>query len=89
MRVANIMQSEADYIGLMMMAKSCFNPQAAVTLWQRMQIAEKNHPAPPELLSTHPGSAHRQERLQELLPKAQQAAAESGCGGITNYSELC
>jgi len=69
----------------MMMAKSCFNPQAAVTLWQRMQVAEENHPAPPELLSTHPGSGHRQERLQELLPRAQEIAAESGCGGVTTY----
>lgn len=52
-----------------------------------MQHAEENHPAPPELLSTHPGSGHRQERLQKLLPKAQEVAAESGCGSIAGYGK--
>lgn len=72
----------------MMMAKSCFNPEAAVHLWERMQVVEETHQVPPELLSTHPASAHRQERLQELMPKAQEAASESGCGKVTSYSEF-
>lgn len=45
-------ETEADHIGLMIMAKSCYNPQAAVCVWERMQAAEKN--APPQWLSTHP-----------------------------------
>jgi predicted Zn-dependent protease len=45
-------ESEADYIGLMMMAKSCYNPQAAVSVWQRMEQAEKS--GIPEWMSTHP-----------------------------------
>jgi len=72
----------------MMMARSCFNPEAAVHLWERMQVVEETHQAPPELLSTHPASAHRQERLQALMPKAQEAASESGCGRVTSYSKL-
>lgn len=45
-------ESEADYIGLMMMARSCYDPQAAVAVWQRMQQAEKA--GIPEWMSTHP-----------------------------------
>ncbi|KAL2372292.1 hypothetical protein RJZ57_003269, partial [Blastomyces gilchristii] len=44
--------SEADEIGLMMMAKSCFKPEAAVGLWSRMHRAEKAVPS--QILSTHP-----------------------------------
>ena len=45
-------ESEADYIGLMMMAKSCYDPSAAVGVWQRMETAEKH--GIPQWLSTHP-----------------------------------
>lgn len=45
-------ESEADFIGLMMMAKSCYDPKAAVGVWERMQEAEKG--SVPEWLSTHP-----------------------------------
>ena len=45
-------ESEADYIGLMMMAQSCYNPQAAVGVWQRMHEAEKHDI--PQWMSTHP-----------------------------------
>lgn len=45
-------ETEADHIGLMIMAKSCYDPHAAVGVWERMQAAEKN--APPEWFSTHP-----------------------------------
>ena len=81
-------ESEADVIGLMMMAQSCYNPEAAVTLWKNMQVIEKKMPVPPELLSTHPSSAHRQARLQELLPKAIEVSMDSGCQSAGNYCEL-
>ncbi|KAL9117763.1 MAG: hypothetical protein Q9187_005699, partial [Circinaria calcarea] len=45
-------ESEADYIGLMMMAQSCYDPEAAVELWRRMEQAEQI--AIPQFLSTHP-----------------------------------
>lgn len=49
-------ESEADFIGLLLMAQSCYDPKAAVGLWQRMQKAQKG--APPEWLSTHPSVSH-------------------------------
>lgn len=46
-------ESEADYIGLLMMAKSCFDPTEAVRVWQRMEAADKEGSIP-QWLSTHP-----------------------------------
>jgi Zn-dependent protease with chaperone function len=34
-------ESEADYIGLMMMARSCYNPDEAVKVWERMEKFQK------------------------------------------------
>lgn len=45
-------ESEADYIGLMIMAKSCYDPNAAVGFWKRMEEADKD--GIPEWISTHP-----------------------------------
>jgi predicted Zn-dependent protease len=45
-------ESEADYVGLLLMAQSCYDPEEAVGLWERMEQAQKD--APPEWLSTHP-----------------------------------
>ncbi|KAI9782346.1 MAG: hypothetical protein M1839_005219 [Geoglossum umbratile] len=56
-------ESEADYIGLMMMAQSCYDPGAAVEVWQRMEKAERY--APPQWLSTHPTSQNRVTKIQE------------------------
>lgn len=77
-------ESEADYIGLMMMAQACYNPEAAVGLWQRMQQAETNEI--PEWTSTHPSNANRVQRIQEWLPKALAKRNESECGATTNYA---
>lgn len=45
-------ESEADYIGLMMMAEACYDPEAALTFWQRMEAHSQG--SPPEWMSTHP-----------------------------------
>ncbi|EWC46969.1 hypothetical protein DRE_03731 [Drechslerella stenobrocha 248] len=78
-------ESEADYIGLLMMAKSCYDPKAAVTLWQRMQVVEQTHKVPPELLSTHPSSHRRQVELEALLPQAYQVAVDADCSLTTLF----
>ena len=76
-------ESEADHIGLLMMAEACYNPQAAVELWQRMQQFEKSkrgQGAPPQILSTHPASENRMRVLEGLQQEAQAHASEKGCG---------
>jgi len=48
-------ESEADYIGLMMMAEACYDPRAAVGFWQRMEAIQRSGGQEvPEMLSTHP-----------------------------------
>ncbi|GFF23618.1 probable T-complex protein 1 subunit theta [Aspergillus lentulus] len=76
-------EAEADNIGLMMMSKACFNPEAAVGLWARMQKAEQE--APPQFLSTHPSSYNRMEAIRGWLGKAEEIYEDSGCSTLGNY----
>jgi predicted Zn-dependent protease len=73
-------ETEADLLGLKYMAKAGYDPQEAVIFWQRFKSAAGG--APPEFLSTHPGSATRIKDLQAHLAEAQQlyAAATSKLG---------
>ncbi len=50
--MSRLQESEADYIGLMMMAQACYDPQEAAAFWARMEAASSGEP--PEWLSTHP-----------------------------------
>ncbi len=60
-------ERESDRIGLELAARAGFNPDAAVTLWQKMGAQSKS--APPEFLSTHPANANRIADLKALSPK--------------------
>lgn len=60
-------EREADKMGLELAARAGFNPDAAVTLWQKMSANNKG--APPEFLSTHPASENRIADLKALAPK--------------------
>ncbi|KAL6234502.1 hypothetical protein BDW75DRAFT_241012 [Aspergillus navahoensis] len=76
-------EAEADNIGLMMMSKACFNPEAAVDFWARMQKAEKQ--APPQFISTHPSNYNRMEAIRGWLDKAQAEYENSGCIGTGSW----
>lgn len=62
-------ETEADYVGLMLAAAACYDPRAAVPLWERMGAASGGQ-APPEFASTHPNPGTRIQNLQALMPKA-------------------
>ena len=62
---------EADRIGLILMAKAGYNPEAALKFWEKM-AADNDKPNPPEYLSTHPSDAHRIAAIKSLLPEAMQ-----------------
>ena len=60
-------EREADKMGLELAARAGYNPDAAVTLWQKMGAQSKS--TPPEFFSTHPASANRIAELKALAPK--------------------
>ena len=60
-------ESEADLVGLELAARAGFNPQAGVTLWQKMAGANKG--GSPEFLSTHPTGPTRIRDIETNIPK--------------------
>ena len=61
-------ESEADRIGLVLMAKAGYDPREALSFWQRM--AESSEGEPPEFLSTHPSHSTRIEDIRRHMPEA-------------------
>ena len=64
-------ESEADRIGLILMAKAGYDPEAAVGLWQRME-QNSNGKGPPEWLSTHPAEGTREQDIRGWIAEANQ-----------------
>jgi predicted Zn-dependent protease len=77
-------ETEADKIGLYLMAMAGYNPDEAAELWKRMK-ANSGGQAPPEFLSTHPSNDTRIQNLQALAPDAK---AEAKKFGITSFRPL-
>lgn len=61
-------ETESDQAGLYYMAYAKYDPNAAITFWEKMQ--QQGNGAPPELLSTHPSDDTRIEDIKSHLPKA-------------------
>lgn len=61
-------ESEADHVGLILMAKAGYDPRVSLEVWNRMERKEKG--ATPDFLSTHPGSAIRIQQLRAWMPEA-------------------
>jgi predicted Zn-dependent protease len=67
---SRVHESEADRIGLTLMARAGYDPRGAIPFWERMN--KKGGTRPPEFLSTHPAPASRiadlKIHINEALP---------------------
>lgn len=61
-------ESEADHIGLIFAAMAGYNPEVAVTFWQRMSSATGG--GSNSLFADHPSDATRIQQIQGWLPEA-------------------
>ena len=73
LRYDRMQESEADHVGVFLMAFADYNPDDAVRFWQRMRQAAGGRGRPPEILSDHPSDERRVRDLQEWAPKAKAA----------------
>lgn len=77
-------ESEADLVGLTIMADAGFDPNESIALWQNMAAASKGQ-QPPELLSTHPSHDTRIHDLQNAIAKLPAYSAQTSrpdCGRL-------
>jgi predicted Zn-dependent protease len=74
-------ETEADILGLDLMANAGFEPSASIELWQNMEAQSKGRP--PQFLSTHPGTDTRIRALQKRLPHAMQLPRDAAGRGIS------
>jgi len=72
-------ESEADVLGMQLMARAGFDPSQSIALWQNMSKAGGQ--APPEFMSTHPSNETRISDLQRNLPQAQPLFTQARAAG--------
>ena len=74
-------ESEADWMGLVFAAMAGYDPNYALTFWQRM--AQGSQSTTPEFLSSHPSDAQRISDIQKHLPEAMQYYQQAKGGTTT------
>jgi len=74
-------ESEADYIGLKLMAKAGFDPRESVSLWQNMAKASGGK-SPAEFMSTHPSNQTRIRDLNRNMGEALNIYQQARARGI-------
>ena len=60
-------ESEADLMGLELMARAGYDPHAAVNVWKKMSLLSEG--STPQFLSTHPSNETRIQELNKAIPK--------------------
>jgi predicted Zn-dependent protease len=70
-------EKEADYVGLMYMARAGYDPQAAVRVLEALDAQSANDPVQPAITSTHPSHPERILALMDAMPKAVAEAQKS------------
>ncbi len=62
-------ESKADAGGLRLMAQAGYNPEAGITVWEKMEAINGRSSAVVTLMSTHPNSQQRISKIKALLPE--------------------
>jgi len=65
---SRLQESEADRIGLTLMARAGYDPREAIPFWERMN--QQGGKRPPEFLSTHPAPESRIADIKKYIPEA-------------------
>lgn len=74
-------ESEADHIGLILMAKAGYDPRNALDFWKRMEASGGRESA--EFLSTHPSHGTRETQIAQWLPEAETYFARTTPAPVT------
>ena len=76
-------ESEADLIGLDLMARAGFDPRQSIELWHNMTAAAGS--GPPQWLSDHPANQNRIDALQAHLPDAISKYDQAKAAGLAPH----
>ncbi|KAG8815112.1 hypothetical protein FRC17_000865 [Serendipita sp. 399] len=80
---------EADLVGLRLMSKACFEPEAVVTFWRSFDKNQKQQI--PQFISTHPGHRQRADAIEGWLPSVRSeypcATLTDSLTGFTQFAE--
>lgn len=68
-------ETEADTVGLDLVARAGYDPRAGVALWRKMAMLDKS--APPQWLSSHPSGSNRIAQIQKTLPQVMPVYAKA------------
>ncbi|KAF9112196.1 hypothetical protein BGX27_003797 [Mortierella sp. AM989] len=79
-------ETEADHIGLQLMAQACFDPRESTKMWTRMASQESG----PSLafLNTHPASKDRIKNMMKWMPEAMETYHKSDCATTSAYADM-
>ncbi len=75
-------EAEADRIGMRLATEAGYEPDAAVTLWQKMG-SQGGGGAPPEFLSTHPSPGNREAALKAMIPEMRKLNPRGGMVAVS------
>lgn len=80
------LETEADVVGLQLIAKACYDVRESSRFWQTMAVYGEQSPddasQPPEWLSTHPSHENRADRLDAIIPQALETRRQCDCSEL-------
>ena len=83
---SQMLETEADEVGLSLASKACFDVREAIAFWYKMSVIQDEIlPIPntlPSFFNSHPSNETRCNHLDSLMDKAIQSRKECGCSPL-------